>query len=1135
VTLVAGFVHLHVHSEYSLLDGAGRLDQLIEAAGRSNMNALALTDHGVMYGALEFYKKARAAGIKPIIGCEVYQAPRARKDREPGRDDFQHHLVLLAQNQVGYRNLTEMVSRASLEGFYYKPRVDWELLQQYHEGVIALSACLAGKIPESILRGDLQGALTAAERYREIFGPENFFLELQDHGLAEQKQVNASLRELAQRLELGLVATNDAHYVKREQAKIHEVLLCIQTGKTLDDAGRLKFNGDQFYLKSPAEMEALFPDLPEALTNTLSIAERCNLEFTLGQNHLPEYPLPPDFTSAAQFLRHLCFEGAKKRYATVSGEVEKRLLYELGVIEQMGFPGYFLIVWDLVNFARENRIPVGPGRGSAAGSIVAYCLGITNIDPLKYDLLFERFLNPERVNMPDIDTDFCFERRAEVIEHLQQKYGRDHVAQIITFGTMAARAAVRDVGRVMGLPVAEVDRIAKLVPEELGITLDSALEVSPELKERYLEDRTVAELLDTARQLEGTPRHASTHAAGVVISREPLTHYLPVQRTNENMVTTQFTMQNVEEIGLLKMDILGLRTLTVMGDALANIRATTGMELDLEAIPLDDQATYRLLAGGESTGVFQLESSGMKNIIKKLQPQGIEDIIALVALYRPGPLGSGMVDDFIQRKHGLTKITYLHPLLESILKDTYGVILYQEQVMRIASDLAGFTMGQADLLRRAMGKKKPEIIAAQRENFISGAQKKGIDPQTAGEIFDLMAHFAGYGFNKSHSAAYALIAYQTAYLKAHYPVEFMAALLTSVMDNSDKVAGYLKECREMGIAVLPPDINESGLSFTVVEGAIRFGLAAVKNVGRGVVESITRERSIHGRFKDLQEFCDRVDLHQVNRRVLESLIKSGAFDSTGANRTQLLAVLGDCLEAGMKRQEDRESGQVSLLEMVNVQSNHMFLPALPEMSLFERLALEKETLGLYISGHPVSPYQKALDLLTSAGLNELNDLPDGAGVLVGGIVVSVRVTVTKKGESMAYLTLEDTGGKADILVFPRVYAHVYHLLQKDAVLLVSARLNLDENEQKLFAQTVLPLPQRTLALVLEKATIGELRILRRILGDVPGSTPVLLTLKDQGATVIAGPENWVDVSDKLLDRLKSLPVVAQVEVTNLDG
>ncbi|MEW6459048.1 MAG: DNA polymerase III subunit alpha [Bacillota bacterium] len=1041
------FVHLHTHTEYSLLDGAARIKDLVRRAAEFGMPALAITDHGTMFGVVEFYKACRNAGVKPVIGCEVYVAPRTRHDRQSGIDDKLAHLVLLAENERGYRNLLRLVSLSFTEGFYYKPRIDREILATHREGLIALSACLAGEIPELILAGEPDRALETAAEYRDLFG-KNFYLELQDHGLPGQSTVNRGLVDIGKRLGIELVATNDVHYVEREQAENQDILLCIQTGKTVHDAGRLRFEGDQFYFKSGGEMARLFAELPAALANTRLIAERCNLTLDFETLHLPEYRVPPNY-DADTYLAELCHQGLARRYSPVSDDIRRRLDYELGVIAEMKYSSYFLIVWDFIRFAREKGILVGPGRGSAAGSLVAYSLGITNIDPLAYGLLFERFLNPERISLPDIDSDFCFERRGEVIDYVFEKYGRDCVAQIITFGTMAARAAVRDVGRALGLPYAEVDRIAKLIPGEPGMSIEKALERSPELAELYERDESVRKVLEAARALEGMPRHASIHAAGVVIAKEKLTNYVPLYRTSDGVVATQFPMEAIEELGLLKMDLLGLRTLTVIGDTVELIRRHRGQKLEMETIPLDDPATYDLLGRGDTAGVFQLESSGMRNILRELRPEVFEDVIALVALYRPGPLGSRMVEDFIKRKHGKTEVQYLHPKLRPILKDTYGVILYQEQVMRIASDLAGFSLGEADLLRRAMGKKKPEIIAGLRDQFLEGATAHGVDPAVAGQIFDLMAYFAGYGFNKSHSAAYALIAYQTAYLKANYPIEYMAALLTSVRDSSEKVSSYVEECRRLGIEVLPPDVNESRKDFTVVGDKIRFGLAGVRNVGEAAVNAVIETRERNGPFRNLPDFCSRLDGKVVNKRMVESLIRAGAFSSLGFRRTQLLAVMDEALSFSHRLQKEKESGQLSLFGDwgdfggggTAAAAPEMVVPHLAEFERHEILAMEKEMLGLYLSGHPLQEFKDTLRRLTTVNASEIPELNPGQQVILGGLVVGLKTITTRKGEPMCFLNLEDLTSRAEIVIFPRVYARFRHLLRPDAVILVNGTVN----------------------------------------------------------------------------------------------
>ncbi|MCR6546078.1 DNA polymerase III subunit alpha [Dehalobacterium formicoaceticum] len=1119
------FVHLHNHTEYSLLDGASRIKKLVKKARELEMPAVAITDHGVMYGVIDFYKEALKQGIKPIIGCEVYQAQRSRFDKEPRRDDSPYHLVLLAETQEGYQNLAKLVSLGFLEGFYYKPRVDWELLGRYSKGIIALSACLAGAIPQCLMENRYEEARDIARNYGEIFGPGNFYLELQQHGIEEQTKVNQGLIRIARELNLPLVATNDIHYVRKEDAAAQDVLLCIQTGKIREEENRMRFPTNEFYLKSYQEMNLLFGDYPEALENSLRIAQRCQVDFQFNHLYLPDYQVPDGFTLNS-YLCHLCLQGAKEKYPDFPPEVEERLHYELEVIAQMDYPGYFLIVWDLVNFAREHQIMVGPGRGSAAGSIVAYCLGITSIDPLKYELLFERFLNPERISMPDIDIDFCFERRGEVIDYLVEKYGTDRVAQIITFGTMAAKAAVRDVGRVLDIPYAQVDRVAKLIPNDLGMTIDKALEVNHDLKAYYDEDPQIREMIDLARELEGIPRHASTHAAGVVISKNPLIDHLPIQKTTDGAVTTQFAKETVEEIGLLKMDILGLRTLTVIQDALENIRLNQGLKLDISTISLKDEKAYGLLAQGESSGVFQLESSGMKNILKNLKPERFEDIIALVALYRPGPLGSGMVEDFIDRKHGQKETQYLHPSLQPILEETYGVILYQEQVMKIASVMAGFTLGQADLLRRAMGKKKPEVIAGQRKNFIEGAREKSIEAGIASQVFDLMEYFAGYGFNKSHSAAYALVSYQTAYLKAHYPVEYMAALLTSIMDNMDRVPVYLEECKRMGIHILPPDINESLINFTVVENKIRFGLAAVKNVGRSAIENTITARREGGKFISLMDFCERVP---INKRVLESLISCGAFDSLGFKRSQLLAGMEICLEYGHKRMEEKTSGQLSLFDLGMAEpkgaAGYEF-PDLPEYPARELLAMEKEMIGFYVSGHPLDDYSQALQEESVVSIDSLSQVGDGSPVKIGGIINFVRPVMTRKGELMAHFTIEDFTGNLACIAFPRTYHRFQELIQLDQVLVIEGKTNFQEEEMKVFCESLHPpgegkKAQGKLYIKLKAEEIAaDLNTIQKILHGFPGDTPVYLFNAGTGKYLSVQKKYWVTPSEEMMEQLK---------------
>lgn len=1129
------FVHLHVHTEYSLLDGAGRIKDLIDAASRMDMPAIAITDHGVMYGVLDFYLEAKNKGIKPIIGCEVYVAPRSRFDREPKIDDKNYHLVLLAENQQGYYNLLKLVSLSFLEGFYYRPRVDYEILSKYSRGLIALSACLGGEIAQNILNDNYQGAKEACISYQNIFGAGNFFLELQDQKLEEQRKVNEGVLKLSQELNIPLVVTNDVHYTKREDAEIQDILLCVQTGKSVDDDDRMAFTTDQFYLKSPAEMETLWSQFPEAVENTLKIAERCNVEIATGGMHLPRYPIPQG-ESDDSYLRRLCLERIGTRYSSVTPEIEERLNYELNIIAKMGYSSYFLIVWDFIRFAREKGITVGPGRGSAAGSIVAYILGITNIDPLRYGLLFERFLNPERVSMPDIDIDFCDERRDEVIEYVISTYGKEKVAQIVTFGTMAARAAIRDVGRALNFPYNEVDRIAKMIPQELGMTIDKALQLNEELSAAYAENEGVQRLINIARGLEGIPRHASVHAAGVVISKEELTRYLPLQKNSDGSVTTQFTWENVEKLGLLKMDFLGLRTLTTIESTCRFLKENRGIEIDIDGIPLDDAKTYALLSSGDTLGVFQLESSGMRAILKELKPDKFEHIIAMVALYRPGPLGSGMVENFIRCRHGREKIKYLHPLLEEILQDTYGVILYQEQVMQIASKLAGFSLGQADLLRRAMGKKKPEVIAAQKENFLKGALNNGVERETALRIFELMEHFAGYGFNKSHSAAYALLAYQTAYLKANYPVEYMAALLSSFMNNTDKVAMYIMEAKQHGIDILAPDINRSSIGFTVENGKIRFGLAAIKNVGENILQEIVSVREREGDFTSFGDFCMKMSAN-LNRRVLESLIKAGAFDSLNRRRSQLFEGMENILAKASIRQKEKESGQISLLDFYGEEETveEFTLPDIPEWREEEKLGFEKEVLGFYISGHPLAQYESVLRGNSCLSSVEIGEIEDGKDIAFGGMVVQRKQILTKKGEPMLFMTMEDLYGSVEVIVFPNTYRQCQHELTANIPLLIEGRLNKQEDEVKIIARTVRGISLSTAKdagesergkkiyiKIEDEENQKHIQQLMAILLKYRGGNPVYLCFAKSRRTILADERFWVKEDAAMLQEIAQL-------------
>jgi DNA polymerase III subunit alpha len=1062
------FVHLHCHTQYSLLDGANPINALLEQAVSFRMPALAITDHGNLFGAIEFYQKARAAGIKPIIGCEMYVAPKNHRDRESGGLHHEyHHLILLAADRTGYKNLIKLVSTAHLDGFYYKPRIDKELLQKHHEGLIGLSACLRGEVPTLLANDEPAKALAAAGEYEEILGKGNFYLELQHNGLQPQQKVNKELVDLHRKTGMALAATNDAHYLTRGHSKAHDILLCLQTGKTVNEPDRMRFGSDENYLKSAEEMLADFSELPEAVLNTKLIAERCNLDLAFDQFHLPHYRVPEGFTRE-QYLEKLAREGLVARLKNKPPDAlpdeiyGQRLATELAVLNSMGYAGYFLVVWDIINYARSHGIPVGPGRGSAAGSLVAYALRITDIDPMPYDLLFERFLNPERVSLPDIDMDFCMDRREEVIRYVTEKFGSDHVCQIITFGTMAAKAVIRDVGRVLELPYAEVDKVAKLVPNTLGITLDEAVKSEPRLQELSKTDAKIHELLTLARSLEGLARHASTHAAGVVISEEPLTEHVPLYRGAKGEIVTQYAKDDLEKIGLVKFDLLGLRTLTVIDQAvkLINKKRSADERVRPSELPLDDPKTYQQLSSGETIGIFQLESGGMRDLLIKLKPEVFEDLIAILALYRPGPIGSGMVDDFIKRKRGLIPIKYELPQLKDILQETYGVIVYQEQVMKIANVLAGFSLGQADLLRRAMGKKKPEEMEKQKERFIVGARDNGIPEKKAEKLFDLMAYFAGYGFNKSHSAAYALISYQTAYLKAHYPVEFMAALLSSEMGNADKVVRYITECRALGIKILPPDINESRRDFTVVEDGIRFGLAAIKNVGDHAIHSIREAREQGGPFHSIFDFCRRIDSKRVNRRAIEGLVKSGALDSTRAKRSQMTAVMERAIEEGGVAQRDRLQGQAALFAHESGPEKRAGsdpFPPLEEWDETQMLRLEKESIGFYITSHPLVRYADELRNYATANAEALADLPEDRQVKLCGIIVQQKIITTKRGDKMASLTLEDLQGLFEVLVFPDLYKKTSAILTPDTPLFITGFVDKGDKGTKVKATGIEPL------------------------------------------------------------------------------
>ena len=1063
------FVHLHVHTEYSLLDGFSRLKKLINRCKELNMDSIAITDHGCMFGVIDFYKEAKKAGIKPIIGCEVYTAARSLNDKDPNYDKSQGHLILLAENMTGYNNLIKMVSKSYVEGFYYKPRIDMEELRQHSEGIIALSACLAGDVSQALMDRNYEKAKKLTLEYKDIFGENNYFLEIQDHNLPEQKEVNAGIIRLSKELDIPLVATNDLHYVNKEDSKIHDILMCIQMGKTVDDPNRMRFGSDEFYLKSREEMEEVFPYAIDALDNTVKIAERCNIEFDFNTIHLPNYDVPKGYTTDS-YLRELCFSGLKERYDNPSEEVIERLNYELDVIEKMGYVEYFLITWDFINYAKENNIMVGPGRGSAAGSIVAYTLKITDIDPIKYSLLFERFLNPERVSMPDIDIDFCYERREEVIDYVKRKYGEDHVAQIITFGTMGAKAAIRDVGRVLDIPYNKVDKIAKEIPFALGMTIDKALDTNPNLRDLYENDSETREIIDVSKQIEGMLRHASTHAAGVVISKNPIDEYVPLYK-HQDAITTQFTMTTLEELGLLKMDFLGLRTLTVIRDALDLVEKNYGVKIDFSKMDYDDSKVYELLSSGNTLGVFQLESAGMRSFMKQLKPDNFEDIVAGISLYRPGPMDS--IPTYIENKNNPDKVTYIHESLRPIMEVTYGCLVYQEQVMQVVRDLGGYSYGRSDLVRRAMGKKKMEVMEEERQYFIYGKKDEngnteikgcianGISEDIANKIFDDMIDFAKYAFNKSHAAAYGVLSYETAYLKAHYPVEFMAALITSVMGNTDKVVEYIRECNALGIEVLKPDINKSFSKFSVEGNNIRFGLAAVKNVGVNIINNIIKERELNGNFKDFVDLVKRLDSKDTNKRVLESLIKCGAFDDISSNRASLIAGYEKLLDSISMDRKKNVQGQISLFdafaksEEVDQFQEIYTMPKLNEYEEREKLSLEKEVLGMYVSGHPLSQYKNTLERNTSIDNGKLNALKedeeayislDEKEVIMGGMIINKIIKTTKRNDIMAFLELEDLYGTIEIIVFPQILQKYSNILYEDNIIYVKGRLSIKEGE-----------------------------------------------------------------------------------------
>lgn len=1135
------FTHLHVHTEYSLLDGSNKIKEYVDRVRELGMDSAAITDHGVMYGVIDFYRAARAAGINPILGCEVYVAPGSRFDREAGSgDDRYYHLVLLAENNQGYSNLMKIVSKGFVEGFYYKPRVDLSLLEKYHEGIIALSACLAGEVARFLTRGMYEDAKKAALRYQDIFGKGNFFLELQDHGIPEQQNVNQQLLKMHRETGIDLVATNDVHYTLAEDAQPHDVLLCLQTGKKLADEDRMRYEGGQYYVKSPEEMERLFPYAPEALENTHKIAQRCHVEIEFGVTKLPKFDVPEGYTSW-EYLNELCFKGLEERYQPVTEELKERLNYELSTIRNMGYVDYFLIVWDFIKYARDHDIMVGPGRGSAAGSLVAYTLGITQLDPIRYDLLFERFLNPERVSMPDIDVDFCFERRQEVIDYVRRKYGDDCVVQIVTFGTLAARGVIRDVGRVMDLPYAQVDTIAKMIPQELNITIDKALQMNPEFKKAYEEQKEIHDLIDTAKRLEGLPRHTSMHAAGVVISQKDVSEYVPLSRASDGSIVTQFTMTTLEELGLLKMDFLGLRTLTVIQNAVHLIEQDAGVKLDMQHIDYNDKKVLDSLGTGRSDGVFQLESAGMKNFMKELKPQSLEDVIAGISLYRPGPMD--FIPQYIRGKNRPDTIKYDCPQLESILKPTYGCIVYQEQVMQIVRNLAGYTLGRSDLVRRAMSKKKAAVMEKERQNFVYGNEEEGvpgciangISEQTANKIYDDMIDFAKYAFNKSHAAAYAVVSYQTAFLKYYYPVEFMAALMTSVIEMPTKVAEYIQVCRQMNIKILPPDVNRGAYGFSVDNGAIRYGLSAIKSVGRPVINALVEEREANGEYRSLKDFIERLT-GTVNKRAIENFIKAGALDCLEGNRRQKMLVYGQIVDSIAQEKKNSFAGQMSLFDLVSDEEKKEYEIRMPDVEEYDKemiLAFEKDVLGIYLSGHPLERYRNIMEKMISAKTtdfqpDEESGIPkvyDGQKVIIGGMITEKTIKYTRNNKVMAFLTVEDLLGTVEIVVFPRDYEKWQAMLNEDARVFVQGRVNAeDDKPSKLILEKVRAfedMPQELWIQFKDKAEYAEKeQELLETLKGYSGVSAVVIYLKDVNAMKRLPAGYHARISDSLTGELR---------------
>ena len=1135
------FTHLHVHTEYSLLDGSNKIKEYVARVKELGMNSAAITDHGVMFGCIDFYKAAREAGINPIMGCEVYVAPGSRFDKEQQHgDDRYHHLVLLAENNQGYSNLMKIVSAGFVEGYYYKPRVDMEVLEKYHEGIIALSACLAGEVARNLARGFYEEGKKAALRYESIFGKGNFFLELQDHGIPEQQMVNQQLMRMSRETGIELVCTNDVHYTYAEDATSHDILLCIQTQKKVQDEDRMRYEGGQYYVKSPEEMLELFPYIPEALENTQKIADRCHVDIEFGVTKLPRYDVPEGYTSW-EYLNKLCCEGLEKKYHPVTEELRERLKYELDTIQTMGYVDYFLIVWDFIKYARDHDIIVGPGRGSAAGSLVSYTLDITQLDPIRYQLLFERFLNPERVSMPDIDVDFCFERRQEVIDYVVRKYGKDRVVQIVTFGTLAARGVIRDVGRVLDMPYAQVDTIAKMIPNELNITIDKALNMNPELKKQYEEDPQIKYLIDMSRRLEGLPRHTSMHAAGVVISQKAVDEYVPLSRASDGSITTQFTMTTLEELGLLKMDFLGLRTLTVIQNAVKLAQKSTGKELDMEKIDYNDPAVLAMIGSGKCEGVFQLESAGMKSFMKELKPQNLEDIIAGISLYRPGPMD--FIPKYIYGKEHPDQITYDCPQLEPILEPTYGCIVYQEQVMQIVRDLAGYTLGRSDLVRRAMAKKKAAVMAKERQNFVYGNPEEGvpgciangIDEKVANKIYDDMTDFAKYAFNKSHAAAYAVVSYQTAWLKYYYPVEFMAALMTSCIENPSKVSEYILNCRQMGIRILPPDINRSVGNFSVEPEGIRYGLSAVKGIGKPVMDAIVEERNRGGEFISLKDFCQRLSGKEVNKRTIENFIKAGAFDGLGGTRKQFMMIYVQILDMVNQEKKTSMTGQMSLFDIMGEEERKSFdikLPDVGEYTKETKLAFEKEVLGVYISGHPLEEYEQSWRKNISAVTSDFYPdeetgqpkVPDGSKQIVGGMITEKTIKYTRNNKVMAFLTLEDLVGTVEIVVFPRDYENNAHMMEEDSKVFIQGRVSAEDDKpsklicEKISAFNDIP---RELWIQFSGKEEYEKKVhhLYQLLSQSDGSDQVIVYLKKERMMKRLPAARNVQIDDGLLDIL----------------